>query len=174
MSYTLSLFRPLPGLDPLESYRRLSKGEPEHHPEEAAREFMERNPELEFSAAYREAQVGYGDLTELPQLAERLKARVPGFQEYRSDRCPWITLGHPEAKVIVTIRNPEIGIEMAYGGGDAPLIVAADCVDALAEVGFVAYDPQAERIVTREDFGIGRRETFIRRDRRGIPRWKIW
>jgi hypothetical protein len=190
VSYDLTLFRPLPGLDPIESYHRIMEEAPGLNAVQIARALMDQNPGLAFPQALGQAygQIDYGDLSELPQLAERLKARVPEFRQSRTiTGPPWIELDH-HSQVQVLITNTEIGVTMPYfrPGLDAMMSVVGECLDTLAEVGFVAYDPQFGKIVTRQDF-VGMKAAYrdtdrvlpkLRRDaaarRAPKPWWKFW
>jgi hypothetical protein len=192
MSYDLTLFRPIPGLDPIESYHQIMAQAEFGKTLEKARELMAQNPGLDRAEAYRQAQAqeDVGDISELPQLAERLKSRVPEFRQApATGGRPWIELDH-DAQVQVLITNRDIGITMPYfrKGLDKMMAVVAACIDCLAEAGFVAYDPQVDKIITTADLGSMAaqyrdtdrvlpeiiRDSKKRRSQSVKPWWKFW
>ena len=156
MSYDLTLFRPIPGLDPMESYDRIMAEIPAANTLEKARELVAQNPGLDRGEAYRlaKAQEDVGDVSELPHLADLLKTRVPEFRQSQA-AGPWIELDHHDAQVQVLITNRDIGITMPYfrKGLEKMMTVVAECIDCLGDAGFVAYDPQFGKIVTTADLG---------------------
>jgi hypothetical protein len=187
VSYDLSLFRPIAGVDPIESYHRIMEDASSGDTLGRARELMEKNPGMDRLEAYLQAQEqeDVGDVSELPKIADLLVSRVPGFTRHQKTRGhPWIELSHP-AQVQVLVTNREIGITMPYFRKDVDdkMAVVGACLDTFAEVGFVAYDPQFDKIVTAADFGAMKaqyRETdkilpnLVRDARRRRPWWKFW
>jgi hypothetical protein len=124
MSYDLYLLkRDVAGNDPAEAYERLE--------EQEAREPSE------------------AEAAELRELAAELQAASPGLDLSESDRGFMLQLGYEaERPVVIDISADEITMSWSYG--------AEDATDALKEVrtylpvferhGYVAYDPQLERL----------------------------
>jgi hypothetical protein len=160
MSYDLTLFRPPPGVDPLEAWRRIER------------------EEEGFSAGTFEPK----------QIAGILKARVPEFKQSQSIGGEWIELDH-DAQVQVLITDRDVGIGMPYFRKEvSPMMqVIGACIECLGDAGFVAFDPQFDKIVTAADFAMIQaqyRDTDkllpqLKRDaeqRRAArkPWWKFW
>jgi hypothetical protein len=160
MSYDLTLFRPPPGVDPLEAWHRIQREE----------EGISAGP------------------FDPRQIADILKARVPDFKQSQSISGEWIELVH-DAQVDVLITDHDVGIGMPYFRKEvSPMLqVIGACIESLCEAGFVAFDPQFDKIVTAADFGMIEaqyRDTdkllpHLKRDaeqRRatGKPWWKVW
>jgi len=125
MSYDLTLFRPPPGVEPLEAWHRI-----------------EREEEGFLAVA-----------CDVQQVAGYLKHRVPGFVETILEDGS-IQLIH-DSQVDVLITEREVGMGMPYFRQEVEpmMTVISDCIDCLSGVGFVAYDPQFDKIVTAADFG---------------------
>jgi len=124
MSYDLTLFRPPAGLDPIEAIHRIEREEADY--------------------------IVFDD--DLQRLADLLRARVAGFRQSMTGDGS-IELDH-DAQVQVIITDREIGITMPYfrPGVTDMMRIAAECVEGLADEGFVAFDPQLDKIVTLADF----------------------
>ena len=174
MSYDLSLFRLVSGADPREVFLR--------HQE------AEEQDVLAGDAAHRtvqddSARAGMERLAGLPT------ARHSAFERFHPQSpLPWIELNDVARQVQVTISAESVGITMPYFRQESSemMQVAALCIEALEkEAGFVAYDPQLDRVVRYSDLAsslaayreMDRRLPELTRRAGGAmrkPWWKFW
>lgn len=142
MSYDFTLFRPVPGVDPRSTYQELMQKEEE----EIVNEDSEGKKPLPDSTR-KEMQV----------LANVLNSKVPEFEQFLpAAPLPWIELNHQELQVQVSIGERTIAITLPYFRDKATnmMRLALDCVETLEGQGFVAYDPQLDRVVTANDIEV--------------------
>ena len=177
MSYDLHLFYLPDGANPAEVYRQLQD--------------KEEQKLLNLDAGqHRPPQ--QGKLEKMQALADSLKSCCPAFEQFQPGRpLPWIELTEENLQLQVTIQEDMVSISMPYFRERSAemMNLAGKCIEALTnEGGFVAYDPQLERIVRVNDLSdaltqyhdmdrhlpdmiaaASREKTRVRR-----PWWKIW
>lgn len=172
MSYDLTLFRPVEGVDPKLTYESLV--------EQDELESGEKQPisELVWS--------------QMQQVADALRSRHPAFEQFQPNSpLPWIELDDEGLQVQANIRERAVGITMPYFRKDAEEMVTCvcDCVEVLNQgFGYIAYDPQLDHFVSAIDLA-DMIATYRGMDRalpgilaqsarssaqRKKPWWKIW
>jgi hypothetical protein len=140
MSYDLRLFRLPPGADPREAFARYLQAE--------------EQDVLAGDAAHRTVQDDSARAG-MERLAGLLTARHPAFERFHPQSpLPWIELNDEARQVQVTISAESAGITMPYFRQEASemMQLAALCIEVLEkDAGFVAYDPQLDRVVRHSD-----------------------
>jgi hypothetical protein len=177
LSYDLTLFRPVEGVDPNLTYQNVV--------EQDAREASDLDQHLKRAIP---------DLAraQMQRVADVLRSRHSAFAQFEPDSAvPWIELNDEGLQVQVNISERTVGITLPYFRKDAGDMIGCvrKCIEVLnQEAGYVAYDPQLDRFVSKADFD--EMVTAYRRMDRALPEiierktlgsgkpkkpwWKIW
>lgn len=175
MSYDLTLFAVSDGADAVLTYQEL---------------LAQEERESSDLDAWLKQPVPESARAQMRRLADALKAWRPALEEFHpKSPLPWIELNDDDLLLQFSIRQRTVGITMPYFGERAQEMMecATGCVETLkAAAGYVAYDPQLDRIVTAAD--LGDMVTEYRRMDREFPEvaasqsahatkkpwWKLW
>jgi len=172
LSYDFKLFRPPEGIDPARAFRELLERE------------EQGIGDLE---AWRARVLPDLVRQEMQNLATLVKASHPAFEQFEPvPPLPWIELTHENLDVQVTIYEDSATITIAYfrDRSDQMMACVFDCIDVFHRAaGYLAYDPQLGRIVTRANVGeiLGiyrgmndRLPEMLHPSPRKRPWWKFW
>jgi len=175
MSYDLHLFRVPAGTDPIDAYRHWQD---EEEKKAIAAEGEQRNV------------LNQEQYQQMQKIADSLKSNWSAFTQFQPEQpLPWIELDDEDLQVQVMIQPDSVEITMPYFRDRAGemMALAAKCIKIVTqETGFLAYDPQLERLVTESDLS-GMQSQYREMDRhlpdivqRGAgsnparPWWRFW
>jgi hypothetical protein len=140
LSYDLTLFQPVEGVDPKLTYQNLI--EQDERQSGDLEQYLKRAiPELV--------------RTQMQRVADTLKSRHPAFTQFQPDAPqPWIELNDEDLQVQVNVSEFKVDITMPYfrKGAGGMIECVCDCIHVLnQDAGYLAYDSQLDWFVTAID-----------------------